>query len=167
MVSARYTDEGSAVVFGRVLGHAEGALRLPDGASKLPPGHPASPPPPPRAAHPPRSRPADCPPAAAALVNELVRPDPVRRLPVQGVRAHPFFGGFDWGALGARAMRAPIPPKLAHALDTRCFEEYGEEGGGVLGAAGAAPPQLGGGDPAVRGSGASLLIGGRPWDEDF
>lgn len=100
-------------------------------------------------------------------MNELVRPDPARRLGVGAVRAHAFFSGFDWGLLGARAMRPPLAIKLLHSLDTRMFEEYDEEAAGILRGGPAAGQEQGAGGAGQPGSGASLLVGGRPWDDAF
>lgn len=119
---------------------------------------------------------AACPQPATDLLNALVRPEAKDRLGaapagMDAVRAHAFFDGFDWAALAAREMRPPIPIKLMHALDTRLFEQYDEEVGSILGpqaqqalALAVAQGAEGAGAP---GSGASLLIDGKPWDDAF
>ncbi|VDD95337.1 unnamed protein product [Enterobius vermicularis] len=69
---------------------------------------------------------------ATSLVKRLCRDNPGERLGtsiggVSDIRKHRWFMGFDWEALRARAMEAPIVPKVTNPSDSRNFDNYSED----------------------------------------
>lgn len=67
--------------------------------------------------------PSDCnvDPMAADLIRKLLC-DAKDRLTIEGLKAHPFFDGVDWGTL--RSSPPPFVPKLKGPIDCQYFDEF-------------------------------------------
>jgi CRP-like cAMP-binding protein len=66
---------------------------------------------------------------AISLISKLLHHKPTKRLGVvKGgaslIKEHPWFAGFDWDALLARQMKAPILPKISSTTDLSNFDDY-------------------------------------------
>lgn len=78
--------------------------------------------------------PAHMSPSAKDLVGRLLERNPTLRIGctkngVDDVKSHPFFHGFDWGALARREMRPPIIPRVKDDLDLSNFPPAPDEDG--------------------------------------
>jgi p90 ribosomal S6 kinase len=63
---------------------------------------------------------------AQALLRQLFRRDPTRRLGAGGadeIKKHVFFKGMDWDALAKKEIKAPFQPTLKSELDVSRFDE--------------------------------------------
>lgn len=73
--------------------------------------------------------PGSMPPAAEALILAVCTVNPSERLGnivggSQRVKDHEFFKDVNWSDLYYRRVPGPIVPKLKHAADTSCFDNY-------------------------------------------
>jgi len=69
---------------------------------------------------------------AVSLIKKLLHHKSTKRLGVvkggaKLIKKHPWFKGFDWDALLAKKLKAPIVPKIKGNTDISNFDDYPEE----------------------------------------
>lgn len=69
---------------------------------------------------------------ARSLISSLLQVDVTKRLGntrggAGAVKSHPWFKGIDWDSLYYKKQQGPIVPYVTGPMDTRNFDEYGDE----------------------------------------
>jgi len=61
---------------------------------------------------------------AQDLIKELLQKDPVKRISVAGIKAHPFFASIDWAKLERKEVTPPFVPLVSGSeTDVRYFDQ--------------------------------------------